>query len=142
MASSYTQSYEKAMSKKIQPDQLTNEVNTILREYSDEVLEELNGAVEEVAKESRDELKVAGSFNNRSGKYRKGWTITFEKLRYGLQAIVHNKRYPLTHLLESGHAKFIFGHDTGEYVKAFPHIEQVNEEAQRKLEDEIQRRLK
>ncbi len=67
--------------------------------------------------------------------------MTFNELRYGLKATVHNKVYPLTHLLESGHAKWLWGRDTGETVQAFPHIEKVNEEAQRKLEEEIKRRL-
>lgn len=116
-------------------------VTNILKDWSADVLEETNEAVKEVATEARDELKVEGNFENRSGKYRKGWKVTFTELRYGLEATVHNKVYQLTHLLESGHAKWLWGRDTGETVQAFPHIEKVNEEAQRKLEEEIVRRL-
>lgn len=116
-------------------------VTNILKDWSADVLEETNEAVKEVATEARDELKVEGNFENRSGKYRKGWRVTFTELRYGLEATVHNKVYQLTHLLESGHAKWLWGRDTGGTVQAFPHIEKVNEEAQRKLEEEIVRRL-
>lgn len=116
-------------------------VTNILKDWSADVLEETNEAVKEVATEARDELKVEGNFENRSGKYRKGWKVTFTELRYGLEATVHNKVYQLTHLLESGHAKWLWGRDTGGTVQAFPHIEKVNEEAQRKLEEEIVRRL-
>lgn len=116
-------------------------VTNILKDWSADVLEETNEAVKEVATEARDELKVEGKFENRSGKYRKGWKVTFTELRYGLEATVHNKVYQLTHLLESGHAKWLWGRDTGGTVQAFPHIEKVNEEAQRKLEEEIVRRL-
>ena len=116
-------------------------VTNILKDWSADVLEETNAAVKEVATEARDELKVEGEFENRSGKYRKGWRVTFTELRYGLQATVHNKVYQLTHLLESGHAKWLWGEDTGETVQAFPHIENVNTEAQRKLQEEIIRRL-
>ena len=116
-------------------------VTNILKDWSADVLEETNEAVKEVATEARDELKVEGDFENRSGKYRKGWKVTFTELRYGLEATVHNKVYQLTHLLESGHAKWLWGRDTGGTVQAFPHIEKVNEEAQRKLEEEIVRRL-
>lgn len=116
-------------------------VSNILKDWSADVLEETNEAVKEVATEARDELKVEGNFENRSGKYRKGWRVTFTELRYGLEATVHNKVYQLTHLLESGHAKWLWGRDTGGTVQAFPHIEKVNEEAQRKLEEEIVRRL-
>lgn len=116
-------------------------VTNILKDWSADVLGETNAAVKEVATEARDELKVEGNFENRSGKYRKGWRVTFTELRYGLEATVHNKVYQLTHLLESGHAKWLWGRDTGGTVQAFPHIEKVNEEAQRKLEEEIVRRL-
>jgi len=116
-------------------------VTNILKDWSADVLEETNEAVKDVANEARDELKVEGNFENRSGKYRKGWRVTFTELRYGLEATVHNKVYQLTHLLESGHAKWLWGRDTGGTVQAFPHIEKVNEEAQRKLEEEIVRRL-
>jgi len=116
-------------------------VTNILKDWSADVLEETNEAVKEVANEARDELKVEGNFENRSGKYRKGWRVTFTEMRYGLEATVHNKVYQLTHLLESGHAKWLWGRDTGGTVQAFPHIEKVNEEAQRKLEEEIVRRL-
>ena len=116
-------------------------VTNILKDWSADVLEQTNEAVKDVATEARDELKVEGNFQNRSGKYRKGWRVTFTELRYGLQATVHNKVYQLTHLLESGHAKWLWGRDTGGTVQAFPHIENVNKEAQRKLEEEIVRRL-
>ena len=129
------------MAKSISANDFSNEVSKIFKTWSDAAMEKTNEAVKEVAEESRDELKVAGSFKDRSGKYRKGWKITYNELRYGLEAVVHNKVYPLTHLLESGHAKYLWGKDTGEQVKGFPHIEQVNEEAQRKLEEEIIRRL-
>lgn len=130
------------MSKRyVSVNDFSGEVTKILKSWSTEVLEETNEAVKDVATEARDELKVEGNFENRSGKYRKGWKVTFTELRYGLEATVHNKVYQLTHLLESGHAKWLWGKDTGETVQAFPHIEKVNEEAQRKLEEEIVRRL-
>ena len=129
------------MSKYVKVDGFNGAVTSILKDFSNDVLEQTNEAVKDVATEARDELKVEGDFQNRSGKYRKGWKVTFNELRYGLEATVHNKVYPLTHLLESGHAKWLWGKDTGQSVQAFPHIEKVNEEAQRKLEEEIKRRL-
>lgn len=123
---------------KVNADDFYSSVIRIYKTYSDEVHEEINKSVENVAKESRNELKVAGSFKNKSGKYRKGWTISFEKKRHGVEAIVHNKVYQLTHLLENGHALVRGGRQIGQ-VRAFPHIEQVNEEAQRKLQEEIER---
>ena len=129
------------MSKGISANEFSTEVTKIFKAWSDYEAQQVNEAVKDVAEESRDALKTAGAFKNISGKYRKGWKITYNELRYGLEAVVHNKVYPLTHLLESGHAKYLWGKQTGEEVKAFPHIEQVNEEAQKKLEEEIIRRL-
>ena len=129
------------MSKYVSVNDFSGEISKIYKSWSAEVLEETNETVKDVANEARDQLKVEGDFKNKSGKYRKGWRVTFIEMRYGLEATVHNKVYQLTHLLESGHAKWLFGRNTGETVQAFPHIEKVNEEAQRKLEEELVRRL-
>ena len=129
------------MNRRVNVNDFTGEITKIYQSYTDEVMQSVNEAVREVATESRDQLKVTGDFQDRTGKYRKGWRITFNEMRYGLEAVIHNKLYPLTHLLESGHAKFLWGRDTGETVRAFPHIEQVNNEAQRRLEEEIIRRI-
>ena len=126
---------------KVKADDFSKAVTSIVKTWSAEIQEETDEVIREVADDSKNELKVAGDFKNRTGDYRKGWRVSFEEKRYGLTAIVHNKVYMLTHLLESGHAKWLFGRNTGEEVKAFPHIEKVNEEAQTKLEQELARRL-
>lgn len=130
------------MSKRyIKVSDFTGSVTNIYKSYASSVQEEVNEAVKDVAGQARDQLKVEGDFKNGSGKYRKGWRITFNETRFGLEATIHNKVYQLTHLLESGHAKWLWGRSTGETVQAFPHIEKVNEEAQKKLEEEIVRRI-
>lgn len=129
------------MSKYVKVDDFNGAVTSILKDYSEDVLVQTDEAVREVATEAKNELKVEGDFKNKSGKYRRGWRITFNEKRLGLEAVVHNNVYQLTHLLESGHAKWLWGRDTGETVRAFPHIEKVNEEAQKKLQEEIARRL-
>lgn len=130
------------MSKKVNFSNFASEMIKITEEYISEVEDGAEQAVMQTAFHAEKELHVAGSFKDgKKGKYRKGWTITFNQLRYGLEAVVHNKDYQLTHLLESGHAKFLWGRDTGEEVKAFPHIREVNEEAQKMLEEEIKRRI-
>lgn len=129
------------MSKVISADALTAEVTKICMAYTDEAIESTKDAVRDVAKEAKGQLKVEGKFKNRTGDYRKGWRIKFTNKRLFLEATIHNKHYQLTHLLESGHAKFLWGRPTGDYVQAFPHIEKVNQEAQEELEREIKRRL-
>ena len=128
------------MAKKVNLNNFASEVIKITSDYVDEVADTTDAAVIKTAFEAEKQLHVAGSFGG-TGKYKKGWTVTFNQLRYGLEAVVHNKVYQLTHLLESGHAKVLWGHETSETVKAFPHIESVNEEAKKMLEEEIKRRL-
>lgn len=128
------------MSKKVNLNSFAGEIIKITSDYADEVEDATESAIIKTAFEAEKELHVAGSFGG-TGKYKRGWTVTFNQLRYGLEAVVHNKVYMLTHLLESGHSKWLWGRPTGEDVKAFPHIEKVNEEAQKMLEEEIKRRL-
>lgn len=128
------------MAKTVNLNNFASEVMKITAEYAEEVTDETEAAVMKTAFKAESDLHVAGSFGG-TGKYKRGWTITFNQLRYGLEAIVHNKLYMLTHLLESGHSKWLWGRPTGEDVQAFPHIAGVNEEAQRMLEEEIKRRL-
>ena len=128
------------MAKKVSLNSFASEIFKITEDYVSEVEDKTEQAVMNTAFYAEKELHVAGDFKNGAkGKYRKGWTITFNQLRYGIEAVVHNKDYQLTHLLESGHAKWLWGRDTGEEVKAFPHIAAVNEEAQRMLEEEIEK---
>lgn len=126
---------------RVSVDGFAEAVSQVYKIYADDVLDSVNEAVVDTANEAKDDLKVEGDFSNRTGRYRKGWKVTFNYLRYGIEATVHNKVYMLTHLLESGHAKFLWGRATGESVKAFPHIAKVNDEAQEKLEQEIKRRI-
>lgn len=129
------------MSRRVSVDDFTGAITKEIQFLSDAILEEVKDVIREEAKGARNQLKVEGDFKSRSGNYRKGWKITYDEGRYSLTAIVHNKAYPLTHLLESGHAKVLWGRDTGETVRAFPHIEKVNEEVQEKLLQELGRRL-
>lgn len=128
------------MSRTVNYSNFASEIIKITEEYAEEVTDETEAAVMKTAFEAESDLHVAGSFGG-TGKYKRGWTTTFNQLRYGLEATVHNKLYMLTHLLESGHSKWLWGRPTGEDVQAFPHIADVNDKAQRMLEEEIRRRL-
>lgn len=107
---------------------LTQQMKDILTDYTDEVMNEVVKALEEVGKDAADELHSdIGGFKNRTGKYRKSWTVTQEDHRTFSSTIVHAKapHYRLTHLLEYGHAT-----RNGGRTRAFPHIYVVNEKAQ------------
>lgn len=71
----------------------------------------------------------------RTGAYAKSWKSSSRGGATGLVTVtVHNAGKPgLTHLLEKGHAKWLFGHPTGGRVRAFPHIAPAYESAVKEL---------
>lgn len=114
-----------------------DEIAKVLNEYSDEVVKATNEAVDETAKEAVEELKTAGDFKDRSGKYRKGWSKVKGDNHFGVQSqVIKNKEYRLTHLLEKGHAK-----RNGGRVRAYPHIAPVEEGLSDKIQKKIEEKL-
>lgn len=97
---------------------IADDIARILSQYTDEVIEDIEKAKEETAKETVSELKKTSPKN--TGAYRKGWT----KKRNGTSIVIHNKKYQLTHLLEHGHAKV-----NGGRVEGKPHIKPAEEKA-------------
>lgn len=118
---------------------LSQQMKNIFESYSDEVIEVVEEALLKVGKDAADELKSGiGGFQDRTGKYRRSWTVTQEKHRTYTETTVHAKapRYRLTHLLEYGHAT-----RSGGRTRAFPHISTVNEHAVEEAENEIKRAI-
>ena len=66
-----------------------------------------------------------------TGGYRAGWRSKTERRGSGTPVCtVYNARKPgLTHLLEMGHAKFVYGRPTGGRVPGYKHIEPAYERA-------------
>ena len=124
---------------KIRPDNLAATVNRILAEYGDDCTKVLKETVPKITKESAKELKGSsvGGFQDRTGKYRKGWRSKVEETRLSVDGVVYNGGQPgLTHLLEFGHAK-----QNGGRTRAFPHIAEVNNRAQENFEKELIEKL-
>ena len=120
-------------------DSLAATVSQILDEYGEECTEVLGNSVKKVVKESVKELKGSsvGGFQDRTGKYRKGWRSKVEETRLSVDGVVYNGGQPgLTHLLEFGHAK-----QNGGRTRAFPHIAEVNNRAQENVEKELIEKL-
>lgn len=90
--------------------------------------EQLRRDVQAAARATTDELRNGALTPAVTGEYAAGWGYETELGVGHVKATVHNKRKPgLTHLLEKGHEKFVGGVDTGERVRAYPHIEPAYE---------------
>lgn len=136
-----------ARRKTIKPVDLSSAVEELLKEYGDEVFEVLDDAIADTTSEAVSDLHAVRTFSPKgspSGAYSSSWTSE-EKMtsRYSKTSTVYNENhYRLTHLLESGHSKVLWGRKTGERVSAYPHIAPINEKAQesviRKVEKGIE----
>lgn len=118
-------------------------INDILEEYGEEVIDVMADAAEKTVKKAVKTLKSkdTGTFDTKTGNYRKGWRNQVEKGRLSIAAVAYNKTdYQLTHLLEFGHVLVTGGRTQGT-VKAFPHIAQVNDQAQKDFMEYIEKGL-
>jgi hypothetical protein len=125
---------------RVKPNELSKAVLKELDRYTENVSENVDKAVGEVAKESRKKLKAVQQVekSNIWVNYPRGWTIKSKKSKRRRTETVWNaKHYRLTHLLENGHViKNGTGRTYGRTNK-FVHIGPINDEAQKKLEDAV-----
>lgn len=83
----------------IKINELSRDLTKALREYTTDVVEEIDMSAAEVAKDTVDLLKTTSPL--RTGDYAKGWRVKKGKG----SVVVHNAtNYQLTHLIENGHA--------------------------------------
>lgn len=117
---------------RIQPIDLTLTVRELLDNYSREVQEGVDKAVQNAGKQALKSVKQRSPV--KTGAYKKGWRIKKQKsgARKDKHSItIYNVSKPyLTQLLENGHQK-----TGGGRVEGIPHIRPAYEEAQRQLED-------
>ena len=120
-------------------DQITDIID-ILNDWKDIEYETFSEVCTNAAKQAVTELKSTSPA--KTGDYRKGWKVKKVNKKNGVfEVTVYNKTdYQLTHLLEYGHAKIIGGRNLGT-VKAYPHIEQAEQNAINKVESELRIKL-
>ena len=107
----------------------------ILNDFEHELDETVKREITSTAKEAVQKLRSSSPKSPGGGSYARGWTV--KKDRDG-SAIVHNKVYYLTHLLENGHvirnARGTYGRTNG-----IKHIEPVEQWANGELVDRIEK---
>jgi len=120
-------------------------ITAMFVKYGQEVNEVLDDSLKEVARESVEDLKAITSwhYTHPNSPYSKDWTWTIEPAkRLSRRFVVYNvDHYQLTHLLESGHAKYLWGRETGETVRSYEHIKPVRDKAEEHLEQAVVRRI-
>lgn len=120
-------------------DSVEVQMKKILDDYSREVQDATNGAIDSVAKLAVQKLKTTSP--KRTGEYARSWTSKKERTRGIEHVIVHNsKHYQLTHLLNNGH---VIRNKSGTFgrVDGDNHIGLVAEWANSELPNEVERKL-
>lgn len=126
------------MSESISVDKLAREIMRQMEEYTEEVKETTQDVAMNVSEKAVKKLRANSPKSKNSGRYAKGWTR--ETDRNGITVYNKSPTYRLTHLLEKGHQLKRGGRKIGE-VRAYPHIEEVEQECIKEYVDELERRL-
>lgn len=112
------------------------EIINAINDYTEEVREAAQEALDRNAKEMLRELKSTAPKDQ--GDYMKSFRLKKVNKHRLVTRLVHNKdHYRLTHLLEKGHAKV-----NGGRTKAIPHFKPVEKKYVKKLEDEVEEIIK
>lgn len=132
--------------KKIKPIDLTNAVEEILATYGDDVFDVLGDAIKETSEKAMDELRSVNTFSprgNPTGAYSSDWDYKQVQVsRLKTEAVVYNQNhYRLTHLLESGHAKWLWGRQGQGRVQGYEHIRPVNDMAQEMVVEKVKEKV-
>lgn len=121
---------------------LRREINNVLLAYGLLVDEEMQAAIDDVSKQAVKDLK-AESEKHGWKNYARGWVYENKPDKKGVRrCVLYNKKHgSLTHLLENGHMKILWGRSTGERVDGVKHIEPVNNWVVEELPKAIEKAL-
>lgn len=120
-------------------NEITREMNKLMKEYEDQVEKLSEQEFEAVAKNTMQELKNTSP--KKTGDYARGWAVKKEQGVGKMNFIVYNRTdYQLTHLLENGH---VIRNKKGTYgrTNAIPHIAPAAEKAEQDLIERLESKL-
>lgn len=120
-------------------DQLTEELQKQLENFSTEVNKGLKEVYKDLAESGAKELSQGKPYHNRTGQYAKNFGVTQRKNTSSVTGaesytIYNKKRYQITHLLEHGHLT-----RNGRRTAAFEHWKPTLENIESKVEAEIEK---
>lgn len=116
---------------------IAEEIAQELQAYTVEVQMKIEKAARKICREAISKLKETSPRGHGKEHYADGWKAKLEKSDMGFHITIYNAKKPgLTHLLENGHLN-----RDGTRAKAFPHIKAVQDEANEKLAQEIEKIL-
>ncbi len=93
------------MAKTIQMDQLASEIESILKEYTQDVTEAIGDAVDDTADKILKDVKANAKHFGWSDDYVGGFAKNNQSTKNNRRYVIWNKKhYNLVHLLEKGHA--------------------------------------
>lgn len=118
--------------KKVSVDGMADAIIQELREYGQEVTENMKKEVQDAGALCRKELRVSSP--KLTGSYAKGWRkkTAYEDSKEIRVQVYNATDYQLTHLLEHGHALVSYGKVRGT-VGAKPHIGPAEEKTEKQL---------
>lgn len=121
---------------------LRREINNVLLAYGLLVDEEMQAAIDDISKQAVLELR-SHSYDHGWRQYARGWVYENKPDRKGVRrCVLYNKKHgSLTHLLENGHVKVLWGKSTGERVPGIPHIKPVADMVAEELPKAIEKAL-
>lgn len=126
----------------IKPDALDKAIKDALREYGNEVRDDLEGVVVELSKKAKDEVKNAAPVGARKGKYKKSIKekeVSKNPLEIAHKIYAEKPHYRLTHLLEYGHAT-VDGRKRTTAIKHWSKGEEyINKNFERELKEKLER---
>ena len=122
----------------INPEELGLEIANAIADYTEDVVVAIEEEIDDTAEKVKEEIQSSAAWKDRTGEYRKGWTIKKENRKGETVRIIYNKNKPsLVHLLEFGHAK-----RGGGRVAARPHLQPAYDKYVPQMEKNIESIIK